>query len=210
MNRSEAGKLGNLKTKALHEENYRKRIEDYTKQPKLCLMCNKVLPYKKRCNRFCGRSCGTTYANLSRTIGSFKSGDYVIEPHPCAYCGKMIEARKNRKCCSPQCNTNHRWKTRKAEIISLGEIVSNHTWTAKKYLVETYDYKCVVCGLSEWLGQKLPLVLDHIDGNSDNWKLNNVRLICSNCDSLTPTYKSKNIGKGRHYRRQRYKEGKSY
>ncbi len=38
----------------------------------------------------------------------------------------------------------------------------------------------------------------------------NLSLICSNCDANLPTYKSKNKGNGRHYRRIKYKEGKSY
>lgn len=56
----------------------------------------------------------------------------------------------------------------------------------------------------------MPLVLDHVDGDSTNGKLDNLRVICNNCDALTPTYKSKNIGKGRAFRRKRYEEGKSY
>jgi 5-methylcytosine-specific restriction endonuclease McrA len=56
----------------------------------------------------------------------------------------------------------------------------------------------------------MPLVLDHIDGNSDNWDLKNLRMICCNCDALTPTYKNRNRGNGRFLRRIRYREGKSY
>ena len=52
--------------------------------------------------------------------------------------------------------------------------------------------------------------MDHIDGNSDNWMDNNLRLVCGNCDMQLPTYKSKNLGNGRYKRRQRYLEGKSY
>ena len=55
-----------------------------------------------------------------------------------------------------------------------------------------------------------PLVIDHIDGNSENNNLSNLRVICPNCDSLTSTYKGLNKGNGRAYRRKRYKEGKSY
>jgi hypothetical protein len=39
-------------------------------------------------------------------------------------------------------------------------------------------------GPLEWLGQSLPLILDHIHGvNSDNRPFN-LRLLCPNCDSL--------------------------
>ena len=52
--------------------------------------------------------------------------------------------------------------------------------------------------------------LEHIDGNSSNNTLENCILLCPNCHSLTHTYKNRNKGNGRAYRRQRYKEGKSY
>jgi len=60
------------------------------------------------------------------------------------------------------------------------------------------------------MDKPIPLVLDHIDGNSENWAIENLRLVCGNCDMLLPTYKSKNRGRGRAYRRDRYASGKSF
>jgi hypothetical protein len=54
------------------------------------------------------------------------------------------------------------------------------------------------------------LVLDHIDGNPDNNRRDNLRLACPNCDSQLPTYKSRNRGSGRAFRRQRYADGRSF
>lgn len=49
-------------------------------------------------------------------------------------------------------------------------------------------YFCVKCGISEWMGEKLSLHLDHINGcNTDN-RLENLRFLCPNCHSLTDTY----------------------
>lgn len=52
--------------------------------------------------------------------------------------------------------------------------------------------------------------LEHVDGNSDNNQLSNLKLLCPSCHSLTPTYKAKNKGNGRHSRMARYHAGQSF
>jgi hypothetical protein len=52
--------------------------------------------------------------------------------------------------------------------------------------------------------------LEHKDGNSENNDPENLEWICPNCHSQTDTYKGKNFGNGRHKRKLRYQEGKSY
>ena len=69
---------------------------------------------------------------------------------------------------------------------------------------------CKNCGISEWRGKELTLELEHINGDSNNNTPDNLCLLCPNCHSQTSTFKSKNVGNGRHSRRLRYKEGKSY
>ena len=81
---------------------------------------------------------------------------------------------------------------------------------ARKYFIDTYGFKCSICGITEWMGQPTPVILDHIDGHSENNKLNNLRLVCPNCDAQLPTFKSKNKGNGRAARRLRYSKGLSY
>ena len=54
------------------------------------------------------------------------------------------------------------------------------------------ENKCEVCNISEWLGKPINMHLDHIDGNSHNHKLYNLRMICPNCHSQTETYCGKN------------------
>jgi hypothetical protein len=54
------------------------------------------------------------------------------------------------------------------------------------------ENKCEVCNISEWNGLPLIMQLDHIDGDSHNHKLSNLRLICPNCHAQTETYCGKN------------------
>lgn len=50
------------------------------------------------------------------------------------------------------------------------------------------EYQCSICEIKEWLGKPLSLHLDHIDGDSYNNSLSNLRFLCPNCDSQTDTY----------------------
>jgi hypothetical protein len=60
------------------------------------------------------------------------------------------------------------------------------------------EYKCDMCGnCGEWLGQRLPLILDHTNGVNNDNRLDNLRFLCSNCDSLLPTYKNRRGSKGK-------------
>lgn len=51
------------------------------------------------------------------------------------------------------------------------------------------------CKTSMWLGVKLELHLDHINGINNDNRIENLRLLCPNCHSQTATYCGKNKGK---------------
>jgi hypothetical protein len=56
------------------------------------------------------------------------------------------------------------------------------------------ELKCSACGQEEdWHGGKLPMILDHINGISDDNRLKNLRIICPNCDSISDTYCGRNM-----------------
>lgn len=66
----------------------------------------------------------------------------------------------------------------------------------KKLLQEGYkEHRCERCGLTEWLGQLIPLELHHIDGDKNNNTLENFQLLCPNCHAFTDSYRGKNITK---------------
>lgn len=51
---------------------------------------------------------------------------------------------------------------------------------------------CSECGLYEWLGERLTAQIDHINGVRDDYRLENLRMLCPNCHSQTPTYGKRN------------------
>ena len=79
------------------------------------------------------------------------------------------------------------------EIFVENSTYVNNTSLKKKLLkMNVIEYKCAICGISEWLGNSLSLQLDHINGNNKDNRLENLRLLCPNCHSQTSTFSGRN------------------
>lgn len=123
----------------------------------------------------------------------------------CLACQKET-SRPGYRYCSNACQGAHKYHVyiqewKKGEVLGLiaTGVVSAHI---KRYLREKFGNKCCLCGWAEINPKtgKIPLVADHIDGSWRNNNEDNLRLLCPNCDSLTPTYAALNKGNGRQHR----------
>lgn len=87
------------------------------------------------------------------------------------------------------------WDKRYAldEVLVEGSTYARHH--IKKRIIDNglISYTCACCGIGpEWCGKPMPLILDHINGVNNDNRIENLRFVCSNCDSQLDTYKSKN------------------
>ncbi len=122
----------------------------------------------------------------------------------CLNCGLDIPNR------NIYCNNKCQMEYKRKDIFKLIESGDFSKYTkigsideiSKKYLIQKYGDKCMKCGWEEPnpYTMKVPIQINHIDGNPENHNINNVELLCPNCHSLTEFFGSR--GKGRKDRYQ--------
>lgn len=72
------------------------------------------------------------------------------------------------------------------------------SYKLKKRLIDSglKEQKCELCGWSEVsLDGRIPVELDHVNGDHSDNRLSNLRILCPNCHSLQPTHRGRNKGK---------------
>jgi hypothetical protein len=80
----------------------------------------------------------------------------------------------------------------------LEEILVEHSTFARNHLKERlYDARlkrpiCELCGQGEmWRGRVMGMILDHVNGVSDDNRLENLRIVCPNCAATLETHCAK-------------------
>lgn len=173
-----------------------KRKEKYLLNPKKCIECGKELDYKKRNYKYCSCSCRTIYFHKNGIVNNFKTGRYA--PKKCKICGTLTKSIY----CSEECELEND-KLLRIEKLKSGNYSStpySGRTTLKRALVDIRGYKCESCGLDKWKDVDIPLTVHHIDGNACHNILENLKLLCWNCHSITDNFSRRNKKSTRSYR----------
>lgn len=212
MDRKQASKLGSdansLRMKIIREQ----RESEYYKSPKLCVVCNKVIPYDKarRGRTSCGYDCSRK--RIYNEANKYSTTDDIIKE----LCntsismaeaarkaniekGAFIEITKRLGCYKPNQGLKGTKKKSSQIFYNINDILlgkhphlsANHV---KKRLFKEGLKKevCEGCELKDWRSKKISLELHHKDGDKHNHKFENLEILCPNCHSQTDNYGSKN------------------
>lgn len=151
-----------------------------------------------RNRKYCSNRCAAIVNN--RIAPKRKRGVTQL-----CHCGNLTYGPTG-KYCSLVCFQDARYerfirKWLSGELTGLTASGSTATYV-KRWLCKMQGNKCSQCGWAEVhsITGKVPIQLDHIDGDYKNCRPENVRLLCPNCHSLTPTFGNLNAGRGRSYR----------
>ena len=168
----------------LTRKGYKFTLLNTGREKKHCVNCNKEFETTKSNEKiFCNHSCAAIFNSKNKIKKERKK---------CLCCNKeLIDNKKDirqTKFCSYSCQGQYK-KTKNFNEIENGN-TSLYVKNYRNYLIDKHGAKCMECGwdkINQTTGL-VPIQLEHIDGNSDNNKLENLKLLCPNCHSLTTTF----------------------
>jgi len=140
-------------------------------------LCGKMHDGKYASGRFCSKNCSKSFVGL--TMKGKK------RPHE----GRPHTEESKKKMSLSQIEYNEK----KLDSIDFSKASKS---TRKRILLKEQGNNCDICkNPFIWNGLPLTVVEDHIDGDRKNNSRDNMRAVCPNCHSQTPTFCSRNVSK---------------
>jgi hypothetical protein len=76
-------------------------------------------------------------------------------------------------------------------LIKNSPYLSTNNLKHRLYREGVKEKKCEDCNIKQWNNKEIIFELDHIDGDNSNNCINNLKILCPNCHSQTPTFRGK-------------------
>lgn len=180
LTRKEVSIIGCEASKLSRKNKQLKIVENYNLNPNLCNNCKLKLIYEKRHNKFCSSSCSAV-----------KNNSIIRKYIVCRNCSKKL-IKYQEQYCSKDCKSFHKKQIQIEEYLNDSKSKS-HDWI-KGYLISIRGNKCEYCNWAEInpITGRVPIEMDHINGDNTDNRIENLRILCPNCHSLTPTFRSLN------------------
>ena len=142
-----------------------------------CIKCNKEHDGSFGSGKYCSKSCANSRVRTDEVKKKISEGilksqwwnskDFTYNSNP-----DKIE------------KTKETWKAKR-------NYESAHVSSVKAWIKEDRGHKCEECGIEDWNGKRLPMEIDHIDGDVTNNIPTNLKVLCPNCHSQNPTWRRK-------------------
>ena len=169
-----------------HIESIMKRIAEPIQTEELCSYgCGKLARYRNGSHNLMCEERSTKCVAVKKR--NSESGKKIYTS------GKRISGNLCYKTLNQDVKDRMAWSRGKILNVNFSYCgKGNH----KKYLINERGHSCESCKNDTWLGEPIPLELEHRDGDNKNNVKSNLLLLCPNCHAKTEFYRGRNINKG--------------
>lgn len=136
------------------------------------------------------------YCDLLRKVGLNGHGSNpetlkkIIKEYNLDITQNSINRSNLYKTCAKKAHTKNSYKLE--DIINGKHPNYQSSMLLKRLVNEGYkEYKCEICGITEWNNKHISLVLHHINGKHEDNNISNLQILCPNCHSKTDNYSGK-------------------